>query len=31
MPECSDVWITDLNPRSGTEPGKAHPVLIVQA
>lgn len=25
-----EVWITDLNPRMGTESGKIHPVLIVQ-
>lgn len=25
-----DVWIADLNPRFGTEPGKTRPVLIVQ-
>ncbi len=25
-----DVWIADLNPRAGTEPGKVRPVLIVQ-
>lgn len=31
MPERGEVWIADLNPRSGTEPGKACPVLIVQA
>ena len=31
MPERGEVWIADLNPRSGAEPGKARPVLIVQA
>ena len=25
------MWTANLNPRSGTEPGKARPVLIVQA
>ena len=25
-----DVWIADLNPRMGTEPGKTRPVVIVQ-
>ena len=25
-----EVWIADLNPRRGTEPGKVRPVLIVQ-
>ena len=31
MPERGQVWIADLNPRRGTEPGKTRPVLIVQA
>ena len=26
-----EVWLADLNPRRGTEPGKTRPVLIVQA
>ncbi len=26
-----DIWIADLNPRIGTEPGKRRPVLIVQS
>jgi mRNA interferase MazF len=25
------VWLADLNPRHGTEPGKTRPVLVVQA
>jgi mRNA interferase MazF len=25
-----EVWLADLNPRHGAEPGKARPVLIVQ-
>lgn len=25
-----DVWLADLNPRRGTEPGKTRPVLVVQ-
>ena len=25
-----DVWIADLNPRKGTEPGKIRPVVIIQ-
>jgi mRNA interferase MazF len=25
-----EVWVADLNPRRGTEPGKTRPVLIVQ-
>ncbi len=26
-----DIWIADLNPRSGTESGKTRPVVIVQS
>ena len=25
-----DIWIADLNPRMGTEPGKTRPVLVIQ-
>lgn len=25
-----EIWIADLNPRFGTEPGKTRPVVIVQ-
>jgi len=25
-----DIWVADLNPQIGTEPGKTRPVLIVQ-
>jgi len=25
-----DVWIADLNPPNGTEPGKIRPVVVVQ-
>jgi mRNA interferase MazF len=25
-----ELWLADLNPRIGTEPGKTRPVLIVQ-
>ena len=25
-----DIWLADLNPSRGTEPGKARPVVIVQ-
>ena len=25
-----DIWIADLNPRFGTEPGKTRPVLVIQ-
>ena len=31
MPERGEVWVADLDPRRGTEPGKTRPVLIVQA
>lgn len=26
----SEIWIADLNPQIGTEPGKTRPVLVVQ-
>ncbi len=25
-----DIWLADLNPAKGTEPGKTRPVIIVQ-
>lgn len=25
-----DIWLADLNPRVGTEPGKTRPVVIMQ-
>ncbi len=25
-----DVWIADLNPRIGSEPGKTRPVVVIQ-
>lgn len=25
-----EIWIADLNPRIGTEPGKTRPVLVIQ-
>lgn|SRR5690554_6063160 len=25
-----EIWIADLNPKMGTEPGKTRPVLVVQ-
>ncbi|MBW6536819.1 MAG: type II toxin-antitoxin system PemK/MazF family toxin [Mariniphaga sp.] len=25
-----DIWIADLNPKMGTEPGKKRPVIIIQ-
>jgi mRNA interferase MazF len=31
MPNRGEVWLANLNPRRGTEPGKLRPVLIVQA
>lgn len=31
MRERGEIWLADLNPRRGTEPGKTRPVLIVQA
>lgn len=30
-PDRGEVWIADLNPPRGTEPGKRRPVLVVQA
>ncbi len=31
MPNRGEVWLADLNPPHGTEPGKQRPVLVVQA
>lgn len=31
MPNRGEVWLADLNPPRGTEPGKMRPVLIVQS
>ncbi|TAJ06969.1 MAG: type II toxin-antitoxin system PemK/MazF family toxin [Nitrospirae bacterium] len=31
MPNRGEVWLANLDPRHGTEPGKMRPVLIVQA
>ena len=31
MPDRGEVWVADLNPQLGTEPGTTRPVLIVQA
>jgi mRNA interferase MazF len=31
MPNRGEVWLADLNPARGTEPGKMRPVLIVQS
>lgn len=30
MIEQFEIWIADLNPQIGTEPGKTRPVLILQ-
>lgn len=29
-PRQYEIWIADLNPQIGTEPGKTRPVLIIQ-
>ena len=33
MPDLhrGEIWLANLNPRRGTEPGKTRPVLVVQA
>jgi mRNA interferase MazF len=31
MPNRGEVWLANLHPKHGTEPGKTRPVLIVQA
>ena len=31
MPSRGEVWLADLDPPRGTEPGKTRPVLIIQA
>ena len=31
MPKQGEVWLANLDPKQGTEPGKTRPVLIVQA
>ncbi len=31
MPDRGEIWLADLEPRRGTEPGKTRPVLIVQS
>jgi mRNA interferase MazF len=30
LTEQFEIWIADLNPQIGTEPGKTRPVLVVQ-
>jgi len=29
--ERGEIWLADLNPMHGTEPGKSRPVLVLQA
>jgi mRNA interferase MazF len=31
MANRGEIWLADLNPPRGTEPGKTRPVLIIQA
>lgn len=31
MLERGEIWLANLDPRRGTEPGKTRPVLVVQA
>jgi mRNA interferase MazF len=31
MPKRGEIWLANLNPRRGTEPGKTRPVLIIQS
>ena len=31
MPSRGEVWLANLDPHRGTEPGKTRPVLLVQA
>lgn len=31
MPNRGEIWLANLDPRRGTEPGKTRPVLIVQS
>jgi len=31
MPERGDIWLANLDPQYGTEPGKVRPVLVVQS
>ncbi len=31
MPHRGELWLANLDPQLGTEPGKTRPVLIVQA
>ena len=31
MPDRGEIWLADLDPRRGTEPGKTRPVLVIQS
>lgn len=31
MRRRGEIWLADLNPRRGTEPGKTRPVVVIQA
>ena len=31
MLKRGEIWLADLNPRQGTEPGKTRPVLVFQS
>ena len=31
MPKRGEIWLANLNPQRGTEPGKTRPVLIIQS
>ncbi|MHB8578063.1 MAG: type II toxin-antitoxin system PemK/MazF family toxin [Dehalococcoidia bacterium] len=31
MPNRGEIWLANLNPQHGTEPGKTRPVLVFQA
>jgi mRNA interferase MazF len=31
MPNRGEIWLADLKPPRGTEPGKTRPVLIIQS
>jgi mRNA interferase MazF len=31
VPNRGEIWLADLEPQQGTEPGKTRPVLVVQA
>lgn len=31
MPNRGEIWLANLNPPHGTEPGKTRPVLVIEA